>query len=52
MDMLHAIQRITQGYGALQHWQHWDKVREALRRPPPRLPLQCGKIGTKRRKVE
>lgn len=29
---LHAIQRITEGYGALAHWEHWDEVRALLTR--------------------
>ncbi len=33
LPTLHAIQLITEGYGALPHWQHWDEVRALLTRP-------------------
>lgn len=30
LSTLHAIQRITKGYGALAHWEHWRDVRPIL----------------------
>lgn len=36
LTTLNAIQRITQGYGALVHWEHWEEVRGLLiRRAQP-----------------
>lgn len=27
---LHAIQRITNGYGVFTYWEHWEKIRKKL----------------------
>lgn len=52
ISTLHAIQRITKGYGALAHWEHWGDVRKVLLGRPTRPRLQCGQIPAKRRKVK
>lgn len=53
MPTLHAIQRITQGYGALVHWEHWDEVRTVLLGParPSRERLRHT-AGQRRRRAK
>lgn len=51
LPTLHAIQRITHGYGALAHWEHWEAIRKLLVKPARRTireRLQCGKIRAQR----